>query len=166
MTPPRQINGRLHHPAKTSARHVIASARGTGIKDKDIRQVLAGAKLGRALPDSEIRDITKGVKIRRLTRLNTFLDECDRKMKMKGLPDEVFLSIQKARVELMSELSVLTKELDEISKSGASNGYGQIAPHSFGPREQIGNVTAVQVNIGKAPEQAPVTDGHLSTIRS
>lgn len=166
MTTPHQLNNRsnLHHPAKTSARSVIAAARGTGIRNKDLRQVLAGAKLGRALPDAEIRDITKGVKVRRLTRLNNYLDECDRKLKTKGLPDEVFIALQKARVELLDALSILTKELDEMSKPSASNGNGQPPPHSFGPREQIGNVTAVQVNIGKAPEQAPATDVNRSPI--
>lgn len=168
MTPQRQINGNLHHPAKTSARHIIAAARGSGIPTDEIRKLLAGGKLGKALPDSQIRDITKGIKLRRWSQLSTSLDQCDRKLKTKGLPDDVFIALQKAKVEIMSELSVLTKELDEISKSSPSNGNGQLAPHSFGPREQIGNVTALQVNIGnKAPEQAPVTDAsRVPAIRS
>lgn len=166
MTTPRQLNGsRLHHPAKVNSRHVIASARGSGLSEKDIRKLLAGGKLGKALPDSEIRDITKGIKLNRWAQLNNSLDQCDRKLKTKGLPDEVFVALQKAKVELMSELSVLTKELDEIAKAASSNGNGQLSPHSFGPREQIGNVTAVQVNIVKAPE-APLTDvSNISSIR-
>lgn len=153
-TPPRQING-LHHPAKTNARHIIAAARGTGIPTDDIRKLLAGGKLGKALPDSQIRDITKGIKLRRWSQLNNSLSQCDRKLKMRGLPDEVFVALQKGKCEIMAELSVLTKELDEMAKASASHGNGQVSPHSFGPREQIGNVTAVQVNIGKAPDKAP-----------
>lgn len=168
MTTPRKLNGsNLHHPAKVNSRHVIAAARGSGLKEKDVRKLLAGGKLGRSLPDSEIRDITKGIKLNRWSQLNNSIDQCDRKIKTKGLPDEVFVALQKAKVELMAELSVLTKELDEISNKSTSGNNGQPSPHSFGPREQIGNVTAVQVNIGKAPEQALATDvSNVSTIRS
>lgn len=165
MTTPRQINGshNLRHPAKSNSRAIIAAARGSGLKEKDIRKLLSGEKLARTLPDARIRDITKGIKLNRWAQLNDSLDQCDRKLKMKGLPIEMFIALQKAKTELMTELSVLTKELDEISKSSASNGNGQISPHSFGPREQIGNVTAVQVNIGKAPEQALKTDEPIRT---
>lgn len=169
MTTSRQLNGSstLHHPAKVNSRTIIAAARGSGLNGKDIRKLLAGGKLGRSLPDSEIRDITKGIKLNRWSQLNNSIDQCDRKLKTKGLPDEMFVALQKAKVELMAELSVLTKELDEISKASTSNSNGQLSPHSFGPREQIGNVTAVQVNIGKAPEQAPVPDvSNISTIRT
>lgn len=166
MTTPKQINGArgLRFPAKVSSRSVIVAARGSGLKEKHIRKLLSGEKLARTLPDARIRDITKGIKLNRWAQLNDSLDQCDRKLKTKGLPVEVFVALQKAKVELMTELSVLTKELDEISKAAASNGNGQLSPHSFGPREQIGNVTAVQVNIGKAPEQAPTTD--VNTIRT
>lgn len=165
---PKQLNGsKLHHPAKVNSRSIIVAARGSGLKEKDIRKLLAGEKLARTLPDARIRDITKGIKLNRWSQLNNSLDQCDRKLKTKGLPDEMFVALQKAKVELMAELSVLTKELDEISKAAASNGNGQMSPHSFGPREQIGNMTAVQVNIGKAPEQAPSTDvSNISTIRT
>lgn len=167
MTTPRQLNGsrNLHHPAKVNSRSIIAAARGSGLKEKDIRKLLAGEKLARTLPDARVRDITKGIKLNRWAQLNTSIEQCDRKLTKKGLPDEVFVALQKAKVEIMTELSVLTKELDEISKSAASNGNGQLSPHSFGPREQIGNVTAVQVNIGKAPEPAPSTDVIRDTIR-
>lgn len=161
---PRQING-LHHPAKANSRHIIAAARGAGIPTEEIRKLLAGGKLGKALPDSQIRDITKGIKLRRWSQLSKSLDQCDRKLKTNGLPDEVFVALQKAKVEIMSELSVLTKELDEMAKASASNGNSQPSPHSFGPREPIGNVTAVQVNIGKAPE-APTTDVNRDSIRT
>lgn len=165
MTTPKQLNGRgLHHPAKVNSRAIIAAARGSGLKEKDIRKLLAGEKLARTLPDARIRDITKGIKLNRWSQLNNSLEQCDRKLKTKGLPDEMFVSLQKAKVELMTELSVVTKELDDISKSGASNGNVQLSPHAFGPREQIGNVTAVQVNIGKAPEQALTTDVIRSTV--
>lgn len=167
MTAPRLNAPRgLHHPAKVSAKHVIKAARGSGLTGKDVRQLLAGGKLGRALPDSEIRDITKGIKLRRWSQLNNSIDQCDRKLRTKGLPDEMFVTIQKAKVELMTELSVLTKELDELYKLTTSTGNGQISPHSFVPRETIGNMTAVQVNIGKAPEQAPQTDVNRDSIRS
>ena len=162
---PRQING-LHHPAKSSGRHVITAARGSGIPTDEIRKLLAGGKLGKAIPDSQIGDITKGIKLRRLSQLNISIDQCDRKLKTKGLPVEVFVAVQKAKVEMMRELSEVTKELDDVSRSSTSTGNGQLASHSFGPREQIGNVTAVQVNIGKAPEKAPTTDGHVPAIRT
>lgn len=167
MTPPRQINGsRLHHPAKVNSRQIIASARGSGLTEKEIRKLLAGGKLGRALPDAQVRDITKGIKLNRWAILNRAIEQCDRTLKTKGLPDEITVSIHKAKAEYLSELSVLTKELDEISKASASTANGQLSPHSFGPREQIGNVTAVQVNIGKAPEQAPVPDVIREPIRT
>lgn len=169
MSAPRQLNPpprNLHHPAKASARSVIFAARGSGLSEKQVKRLLAGGKLGRALPDSDIRDITKGIKLNRWGQLNTSLDQCDRKLKTKGLPDEVFVALQKAKVEIMTELSVLTKELDDIAKSSTSNANGQQSPHSFGPREQIGNVTAVQVNIGKTPEQAPLPDVNRESIRT
>lgn len=168
MTQQKQINGsRLHHPAKVSSRHVIVAARGSELTEKEIRKLLAGGKLGRAIPDAQMHDITKGIKLSRWALLTRAIDQCDRNLKTKGLAAEVCVLLHKSKAEYLSELSVLTKELDEIGKASTSNGYGQVAPHSFGPREQIGNVTAVQVNIGgKAPEKAPTTDGQLSTIRT
>ena len=57
-------------------------------------------------------------------------------------------------------MAQLNQELDEMANGNASRGNGEASsPHAFVPREQIGNVTAVQFSIGgKAPEAAPVTD--------
>lgn len=165
---PKRLNG-LHHPAKVNQRSVIAASRGSGLTEKEIKQLLAGGKLGRVLPDEMIRDITKGIKLNRWSLLTRAIQQCDRKLSTKGLTDEMFVGVQKAKAEYLSELSVLTKELDEIARLASSNGNSQFSPHSFGPREQIGNVTAIAVNIGKAPvapEQAPVNDVNRDQIRT
>ena len=78
---------------------------------------------------------------------------------VRDLPDDIWIAINKAKVEYLSGMAKLTQELDEIAKGTASRGNGQpSSPHAFAPREQIGNVTAVQVTIGKTPEAAPITD--------
>lgn len=90
--------------------------------------------------------------------LKKAIAQCDKKLAVKDLPDDIWVAINKAKAEYLAEMSQLTQELDEIGKRTPSASNGQLSPHSFGPREQIGNVTAVQVNIGPAQEQAPVTD--------
>lgn len=158
---------KANHPAKFNTRTILSAARGSGLTTLEIRKLLAGGKLGRSIPDSQISDITKGVKLARWGTLTKSITQCDKKLAIKNLPDDIWVAVNKAKVEFLAELAVLTKELDEIGKLAASRQLGQPSPHSFGPREQIGNVTAVQVNIGKAPEQSAVTDvSNISSIRT
>lgn len=163
MIPTHPQNG-FHHPAKVNARHLFATAKALGLTRKEVKELLSGGKLGRAVPEEELTQITKGFKLKHWAILNRQLQEFDRKLKTKDLPSELFLALQQAKTQVLSELFTVTKELGEISTKTASNGHNQLAPHSFGPREQIGNVTAVQVNIGKAPDKAPVTDVNRDPI--
>lgn len=155
---PAKTGRRLKYPAKINVAKSVAAARRAGIGEKDIRQLLAGGRLGHTIPDVEIKQISKGVKFDRWAMLKKAIGQCDKKLARKNLPDDLWVAINKAKTEYLKELSQLTQELDEIGKSAPSGHNGAVAPHAFGPREQIGNVTAVQVNIGKAQEQAPVHD--------
>lgn len=149
---------KIRQPAKVNVQKAVAAARKAGLPEKDLRKLLAGGTLGRTVPDSEMREIAKGVKFDRWVMLKKAIAQCDKKLAVKDLPDDIWVAINKAKAEYLAEMSQLTQELDEIGKRTPSASNGQLSPHSFGPREQIGNVTAVQVNIGPAQEQAPVTD--------
>jgi len=136
----------------------VSAARSAGITETDIRRPLAGGRLGRAIPDHELWEIAKGIKLNRWAMLMKAMKTCDKRLKIKGLPEDIWVAINRAKLEYMMELSVLTKELDEIGRSATLNGNGQLAPHSFGPREQIGNVTGISVTIENAQVQPSVTD--------
>lgn len=152
------------YPAKINARHVIAAGRKAKIPVQDIRQLLALGQFGETVPDPNVRHISKGIKLDLWSKLKRAIRQCDKKLAAKGLPEDVWIAINSAKNEYLTQLSKLTGELDTISKSGPSHTNGTYAPHGFGPREQIGNVTAVQVNIGQATEQSPVTDVNRETL--
>lgn len=141
---------KIKYPAKVNVQKSVAAARKAGITPKDIRKLLASGTLGRTVPDQEMREIAKGVKFDRWVMIKKAIEQCDKKLKAKDLPDDIWVAVTKAKAELLAEMSQLTQELDDIGNRTPSSGNGQFSPHSFGPREQIGNVTAVQVNIGKS----------------
>lgn len=152
------------YPAKVNVQSAVAAARKAGLPEKDIRKLLATGRFGRTVPDSEMREIGKGLKFERYIHLKKAIAQCDKKLAVKNLPDDIWVAISKAKAEYLAEMSQLTQELDEIGNKSPSAGNGQYSPHSFGPREQIGNVAAVQVTIGPAQQPAPVTD--VSQVQS
>lgn len=162
MTPPKKNlpaqRPKIKYAARANVAKCVTAARHAGISGQDVRKLLAGGRLGRNIPDAEIKEISKGVKVDRWAMIKKAISDCDRMLKKKGLPDDIWVAANKAKTEYLSELSQLTKEFDEIAKAAPSQHNGAMAPHSFGPREQIGNVTAVQVTIGKAQEDAPIHD--------
>lgn len=151
-------NGKkIIYPAKVNVAKTVAASRGTGISQQDIRQILRLGKLGHTIPDAEMKQIGKGVKVDRLVKLKNAIAQCDKRMKIKDLPDDIWTAINKAKSQYLTELRELTNELDQLGNSATQGHSGVFAPHSFGPREKIGNVTAVQVTIGDA-QTAPTYD--------
>ena len=146
-------------PAQVSVKKSASAARAAGITATEVRRLLAGGRLGRTIPDHEMREITKGIKFSRWAMLTKAISQCDKRLRVKGLPDDIWVAIIRAKLEYLAGMAQLTAELDEIAKGSAAGSNGQASPHAFGPREQIGTVTAVSVSIGnKASEQTPVTD--------
>lgn len=143
---------------KVNVQKSVAAGRRAGLIESDVRKLLAGGAFGKTIPDGEIRDITKGIKFKRWSLLMEAIRKCDAKLSAKGCDPDIWVAINKAKAEYLTALATLTQELDSDSKATPSYLNGQGAPHAFGPREQIGNVTSVQVNIAKAPEHAPPID--------
>lgn len=158
------MSKKLSYPAKNhklSIQKVVAAARRTGITETEIRRLLAGGKLGQAIPDDQLGHITKGIKIDRWSMLKRAIEQCDRKLRVKNLPEDIWVAVHKAKASYLQELASLTGELDTVKSQAASNRHGQAAVHAFAPREPIGNMTAVQVTIGRAQENAPVIDANI-----
>jgi len=141
-----------------SLKNSVSAAHSAGINKTNIRRLLAGGRLGRAIPDDELPNIAKGIKLMRWAMLTKAISQCDKRLKTKGLPDDIWLAIMRAKLEYLGAMAQLTRELDEIAKRSAAGSNRQTSPHAFGPREQIGNVTAISVRIGNAREQRSVTD--------
>lgn len=158
LLPAKNGKKKMVYPAKVNIAASVAAGRRAGIKPEDIRRILNLGKLGRTIPDREMKEISKGVKVDRYTMIKKALIKCDQRLMIKDLPDDIWVAINKAKSEYLSEMAQLTKELDEVGKATPSPHDRALSPHSFGPREQIGNVTAVQVTIGQAQEQTPVQD--------
>lgn len=146
--------------AKVNVQKSVAAGRRAGIPEADIRKLLASGRLGRTVPDTEMREIAKGVKFDRWSKLQKAIKDCDKMLARRDLPDDIRVAVMGAKSEYLKDMATLTMELDEIGKRNPSPANGQFSPHSFNPREQIGNVAAVQVTIGTAQGQppAPVTD--------
>lgn len=155
---------KIKYPTRINVQKSVAAGRRTGMREQDVRKLLAGGAFGRTIPDSESRDITKGMKYDRWAKIQESIRQCDRKLSAKGITDDIWVAVSKAKAEYISALAEVSRELDESSHAPPSYLNGQGAPHAFAPREQIGNVTAVQVNIGKAQEPALATD--VSTVPS
>ena len=154
------------NPTKSKRRHVkksVSAARSAGISETDIRRLLAGGRLGRALSDEQMLDISKGIKFMRWAMLMKGISQCEKMLKIKNLPADIWLAIMRANLEYLAAMRQLTQELDEIAEKSAADSNGQTSPHAFSPREPIGNVTAISVSIGKAQEQPSVTDVRSST---
>lgn len=161
LLPPAKpaTNGKkINYPARVNVAKSVAAGRRAGIRPEDIRKILASGRLGRTIPDAEMKQIAKGVKFDRWAMLKNAIAQCDKRMKIKNLPDDIWVAINKAKSEYLSEMSQLTHELDDIGNKAPQGHNGALSPHSFGPREQIGNVTAVQVTIGEAQKTAPIYD--------
>lgn len=152
LLPAKNGKKKMVYPAKVNIAASVAAGRRAGIKPEDIRRILNLGKLGRTIPDREMKEIAKGVKVDRYAMIKKALEKCDKRLLIKDLPDDIWIAINKAKAEYLSELSQLTSELDEVGRSTPSPHDRAMSPHSFGPREQIGNVTAVQVTIGQAQE--------------
>lgn len=156
---------KIPFPAKINVLKSVAAGRRAGIPEKEIRRMLASGKLGRTVPDQELHDITKGMCFSRWAELTKAVAQCDKKLAAKGLPDDVWVAVMEAKKEYLAELAKVSADMQETSKRTPSHGNGQLSPHSFGPREQIGNVAAVSVTIGPAHQPAPVTDvPHVQSI--
>lgn len=158
MTNPPVKKPKLKYPTKINVHKSVVAGRRAGIREQDVRKLLAGGAFGRTIPETEIREITKGIKFQRWSMLMEAIRKCDAKLSAKGCDPDIWVAINKAKAEYLTALAQLTQELDTASKSTPSHLNGQAAPHAFGPREQIGNVTSVQVNIAKAQEHAPPID--------
>src|SRR5688572_769295 len=101
-----------------------------------------------------MKEIAKGLMFNRWATLKEAIRQCDWKLGVKSLPDDIWVAINKAKVEYLSGMAQLTQELDEIAEGSASHDNGQpSSPHAFAPREQIGNVTAVQITVGQGQKQ-------------
>ena len=135
--------------ARVNVKKSVSAARAAGLTQTEIGRLLAGGRLGRTIPDHELKEIAKGITFDRWAMLKSAIRQCDKKLAVKDVPDDIWIAINKAKAEYLMGMSQLTQELDEIGKASPSVGNGQVPSHSFGPREQIGNVTAVQVTIGK-----------------
>lgn len=156
---------KIPYPAKINVQKSVAAGRRAGIPEKELRRMLASGKLGRTIPDQELHDIDKGMYFNRWADLDKAIAQCDKRLAAKDLPPDIAVALLKAKGEFIAHKSQLSADMRETSKRTSSHGNGQLSPHSFGPREQIGNVAAVQVTIGTAQQSAPVTDvPHVQSI--
>lgn len=158
--PPSKHLQIAHRPkvSKFNVTQVLKSSRGTGISEVEVRQVLASTKLGKALPDEVFRDWEKGMMVKRATEIQAGIKECNRILQDKAATSEEKTANHTSKLAYLKELGELNKEIGVVGATVPSQRNGAAAPHSFGPREQIGNVAAVQVSIVQAKEQPPVTD--------
>jgi hypothetical protein len=156
MLPANPANSKS--PARVNARESVSAALSAGITETDIRRLLAGGRLGRTISDQELGDIAKGLVLVRWAMLTRAISACDKRLKIKNLPADVWLAVNRAKREYLAAMAQLTQELEEFAKRSAAGSNGQTSPHSFSPREQIGHVTAISVTVGNALEQPSVSE--------
>ena len=130
-------------PAQVNVKKSVSAARAAGITETDIRRLLAGGRLGQPISGHEMREIVKGITFGRWAMLKKSIRQCDRKLAVKNLSADIWVAINKAKVEYLVQMRQLNQDIDELAKGDQSCGNAQPSLHAFGPREQIGNVRAV-----------------------